>query len=93
MQDTRQTLLAMADHLLLRNAAGAYWLINLDQPGVPYKKPLKLNDSGALIWGLLTEGMTVDEMAARVADDGYPKEDAARDIQDFIDQILKALCT
>ena len=33
----------------LRYAAGIYWLLDMSQPGYPYRKPLPLNEMGAAI--------------------------------------------
>ena len=40
----------------LRHAAGMYFLIDREQPGLPYRRPMTLNEVGARIWELLSEG-------------------------------------
>ena len=40
----------------LRYAAGIYWLLDMSQPGYPYRKPLPLNEMGASIWRMMEKG-------------------------------------
>ncbi|MDO5154848.1 MAG: PqqD family protein [Eubacteriales bacterium] len=41
---------------VLRRAAGVYWLLDINQLGVPYKPPLRMNEMGAEIWRMLEQG-------------------------------------
>lgn len=47
----------------LRYAAGIYWLLDMSQSGIPYRKPLALNEVGARIWSLYAQGGGEDEIA------------------------------
>lgn len=40
----------------LRYAAGTYWLLDTWQEGVPYRKPLVMNEMGADIWRRMEQG-------------------------------------
>ena len=40
----------------LRHAAGQYWLIDTWQEGVPYRRPLTMNEVGADIWQMMEQG-------------------------------------
>ena len=40
----------------LRYAAGQYWLLDTLQEGVPYKRPLIMNEVGADIWRMVEQG-------------------------------------
>lgn len=40
----------------LRYAAGTYWLLDTWQEGVPYRKPLAMNEVGADIWRMMEQG-------------------------------------
>ena len=74
----------------LRKAAGLYWLLDLEQSGFDYKKPLPLNESGAKIWRLIQAGMPEEEMAAAFAADyGIGMEQAREDIGLFLQQLRK----
>ena len=41
----------------LRRAAGRYWLLDMEQEGVPYRRPLCMNEMGAAVWELLVRGL------------------------------------
>lgn len=45
----------------LRQAAGAYWLLDMEQ-GEQYKKPFMLNECGAYIYRAYISGMSEDEI-------------------------------
>ena len=47
----------------LRKAAGIYWLMDMEQEGIPYRKPIPVNDTGADIWTLHEAGKSKDEIA------------------------------
>ena len=34
----------------IRQAAGMYWLLDMEQPGIPYRQPVLLNETGAAFW-------------------------------------------
>lgn len=68
----------------LRKAAGVYWLIDMDQKGVPFKKPIPVNEMGADIWRLLEQGNK--EEAAEWLCEEYEigQEQAAHDMELFL---------
>ena len=47
----------------LRYAAGEYWILDMEQEGVPYKNPLSVNEIGAAIWKMMEQGMGQEEIA------------------------------
>ena len=47
----------------LRYAAGEYWILDMEQEGVPYKKPLSVNEIGAAIWKMMVQDMGQEEIA------------------------------
>ncbi len=72
----------------LRYAAGIYWLLDMEQPGVPYQKPLPMNETGAEIWNMLVQEMTVEDMARCMSQrHGVTEEEAKQDIQQFSEQL------
>lgn len=77
---------------LLREAGGSFWLLDLSQSGVPYRPPLRLNESGAAIWRMREEGLTLEEMAGRLAEEGGPSPDELRaDLESFLKEIENRL--
>ena len=72
----------------LRRAAGLYWLLDMKQEGVPYKKPLPLNDGGAEIWNMLEKGMTQEEIVdSLICQYSVTKEEATQDVEQFVKQL------
>ena len=47
----------------LRYAAGQYWLLDMEQAGVPYKRPMVMNAMGAEIWKKLAKGWTIEQIS------------------------------
>jgi hypothetical protein len=78
--------------LVLREAAGCFWLVDPLQPGRPYRPPLRLNAAGAEIWRGLARGRTPAQIAAELAAAGGVSEDEAlRDVEAFAAQLEKEL--
>ena len=76
------------DRYKLRKAAGRYWLLDMEQPGFPYKLPVVINEGGAFIWQFLAEGLSVTCIAEKLAMEyGIPEEEAWQDIIQFISQL------
>lgn len=70
----------------LRKAAGIYWLIDMEQSGMDYHRPIPMNETGALIWKQACEGKTADAIAKALADCySIPEEETLVDVQQFFD--------
>lgn len=73
---------------ILRKAAGLYWLIDTGQAGVPYKKPLPMNEAGARIFMLREKGMGREEIAVTISSEySVGKEIVLADITEFEKQL------
>lgn len=46
----------------LRYAAGQYWLLDTWQEGVPYRRPLTMNEVGARIWRMMVQGCSREQI-------------------------------
>lgn len=65
-----------------------YWLLNVEQPGIPYEKPVALNQTGAMICGMLEDGAGAEEIAeAMHASYGISAEAARADLEQFVRQL------
>lgn len=74
----------------LRYAAGIYWLLDMEQEGIPYKKPLPLNETGACIWNMWMQGMETEEIVAVISEShGVPAEEVRQDVQQFLEQLRR----
>lgn len=77
----------MKQKFQLRYAAGLYWLLDMEQKGPDYIKPIAVNEVGAYIWSMLQE-KTKDEVIQALGDKyGIPVDEAKRDIEEFLEQI------
>lgn len=53
----------------LRYAAGVYWLLDMEQPGVPYKAPLSMNEVGADIFRMMARGRTKEQIVEALCEE------------------------
>lgn len=69
----------------IRKAAGSYWLLDMEQSGKYYKEPIELNESGARIWELASQGWDISKMAQYLAEEyEVEPESVKEDIQQFL---------
>lgn len=52
----------MLERYQLRYAAGQYWLLDMEQDGVPYKQPMCMNVVGAEIWKMMKKDWSIEQM-------------------------------
>lgn len=72
----------------LRRAAGKYWLLYMEQKGIPYERPLQLNDVGAEMWNLLKDGTTTEQMIEYLAKNyDVEKAEIRADVTAFLHQL------
>lgn len=72
----------------VRNAAGQYWLLDISQPGIPYKRPLTMNEIGALIWSMLEKEYTLHQIVTALSEEySVPEEVILDDVTQFIHQL------
>ena len=74
----------------LRYAAGMYWLLDVEQEGIPYKRPLSMNEVGARIWEMtvkgLNRGQIVDSLCREYQAD---RELVEPDVEQFYAQLAE----
>ncbi len=74
----------------LRYAAGLYWLLDMEQTGEIYKKPVTMNECGAYIWQNYIESASEEEIADMLhMRYDISCEEALEDIREFIQQLHK----
>lgn len=73
---------------VLRYAAGRWRLLDLTHPGLAYKEPLVLNDSGAEIFEKLDQGLEPPEIAADLSGTyGISQAEVLEDIRGFMKEL------
>ena len=74
----------------LRHAAGMYWLLDTCQEGIPYKKPLSMNEAGADLWNMMMQGLSQEQIAERLSREyGIAGEAARMDVEQFQMQLAE----
>lgn len=74
----------------IRKAAGTYWLLDMEQAGPAFQRPVPLNESGASIWQLLEEGKKPEQIAQIFVEEyGISCHEASADIRQFMEQLEK----
>lgn len=77
----------MRERYQLRCAAGAYWLLDMQQKN-DYKKPFMLNECGAYIYRAYISGMGTDDITQAFADAyDIPFLYAKEDVEQFLGQL------
>lgn len=72
----------------LRYAAGLYWLLDVEQKGQEYRKPISMNECGALICQRAMEGHTEEELAKELVKQyGIEDAKAKKDVAEFLEQL------
>ncbi len=75
----------------MRYAAGEYWILDMEQEGLPYKKPLSVNEVGAAIWKMMERGMKQEEIADCLCREyGEEREIILEDVAAFQKMLLKS---
>lgn len=80
----------LRDGLILRQVAGSWVVVAVGPASVSFDGMLTLNDSGALLWKALADGR--DPVAALVEEYDVTTEQAARDVDEFLQTIREAGC-
>ena len=72
----------------LRKAAGLYWLLDMKQIGIPYKRPMSFNEIGAQIWDLMEREYTMAAICREIAAEyDAEEEEIQKDVLEFIHQL------
>lgn len=72
----------------LRYAAGVYWLLDMEQTGRAYRKPIVMNECGAYIWENYSQQAEEDRIADLLHERyGISREEAAADVNQFIGEL------
>lgn len=80
----------VAEGFQLRQAAGSYWLLNMNQKGIPYEPPLMLNEIGADIWKKLEAGWAPENIAEDISKEYHIlHKEAMEDVLIFCSKLLE----
>lgn len=72
----------------LRKAAGKYWLLHMEQKGVPYERPLQLNAIAAEMWTMLEVGKNENQIVDCLVNKyNLSEEEIRTDFRQFCKQL------
>lgn len=74
----------------LRYAAGQYWLLDTWQEGVPYRRPLTMNEVGADIWHMMEQGCSREQIVDALSREYQTSRDVVeQDLDQFQAQLAE----
>ena len=75
---------------ILREIAGDYIIIPTGNTILEFNGLITVNEVGAFLWNKLQQEITFEELTAAVLDEyDVTKEEAEKDIQEFLEQLAK----
>lgn len=76
------------DGFMLRQIAGSWVVVPLEQRVVEFNGLMTLNESGAMLWKLLETGAEVDDLVNAITNEYAIDENTARkDIKELLDNL------
>lgn len=89
-EDSGRRIMRKEKQTALRYAAGVYWLLDMEQKGSDYHRPVMLNECGACIWERHIAGDTEQEIVEWMKNEyGISPEQAKDDVSRFMEQLRK----
>ena len=80
------------DRFVLRKAGGLYWLLDTEQEGPNYKRPVALNAVGADIYIMIKEGKNKEEIITQLMNKYEADEKSIRDdVENFMSILTEAV--
>ena len=78
----------VSENFVLREIAGEYILVPFGAAAARFNGMITMNGTGSFLWSLLREERTLDELAARMAEEyGVSVEEARADASEFVEQL------
>lgn len=83
----------LKNNFVLRQITDMWVVLPLAEQTVDFSGMLTLNDSGAMLWKLLEQGSSKDMLVeALTAEYEVSRQDAEKDVDDFIAKLVQAGC-
>ena len=78
------------NEFVLREIAGDYIIIPTGKTVLEFNGLITVNEVGVLIWNMLKEEVTMEEIVAKVLEEYDVEESVAReDVSEFIDKLIE----
>lgn len=73
----------------LSKAADMFSLYNIGCPHVPYMEPLRINETGAMIYEKLKDGFSLEQISNYISSTyGVDEKESLQDVRDFADKLI-----
>jgi hypothetical protein len=81
------------ENFVLRKIAGTYAVLALAEATVNFNGLLTLNESGVMLWKLIEQGSTREDMALALTEEyEVSYEEALADVNEYLEKLNKAGC-
>jgi hypothetical protein len=81
------------ENFALKSVAGAFVVLPLAEATLDFNGMLSLNESGCMLWNLLKEGSTREELAKALTNEySVGMDEALADVDEFIEKLNDAGC-
>ncbi|MBO5280537.1 MAG: PqqD family protein [Clostridia bacterium] len=83
----------LREDFALKQIAGTFVVLPLGKKTVDFTGMLTLNETGRMLWELLSNGCSRDGLAeALVREYGIPMETALTDVDEYLDKLMRIGC-
>ena len=83
----------ISEDFVLRQVADTWVVLPLKTDTVDFNGMIRLNNSGAMLWKTLEQGATREELVLAITSQyDVTQEEAARDVDEFIETLNKIGC-
>jgi hypothetical protein len=83
----------ISEDFVLRQVAGTWVVLPLKTDTVDFNGMVRLNDSGAMLWKILEQGASREELVQTLTERyNVPREQAAQDLDEFIGILNQVGC-
>ena len=81
------------ENFVLRKVAGTYAVLALGEATVDFNGLLTLNETGLMLWKLIEQGSTKEELAKALTEEyEVTYETALSDVDEYLEKLNKAGC-
>lgn len=78
---------------MLRQVAGTYVVLPMAKDVLNFDGMITLNESGVMLWEMLKEECTIEDLVKKITSEYIVSEDdASKDVKEFIGKLVQADC-
>ena len=86
-------MMKIKENFELRQVAGSFVVLSVADAAVDFNGMLTLNESGVLLWHLLEQGKTQEELVDMLLTVyEVSRQEASADVEEFLNKLIQAGC-